>query len=568
MIENVPCQQALLLSLLNPLTSIGYIEAMSGLFVPELDRYSNEQLQLSLVFLVAWGVFRVSHINDQPIEDWGVLLDRPRRPDGDTLDQYLNRLIELDEIDAEFSVVERHGQIQPGGLIDRAQQASLYNWVSAGLLAGDVWRFDGHVIEYTGDADLDKTKHGTKQCSVKAIKRYTLQNGLSSLTEYFPSHITFADALRTLVTKANNCLPKAYKIRILAFDREGWDTDVLNWLQKQKIASITWVKKTASNVQSLQNVPDEEFVTIEKRPFGKAKPQQLVRLADTEISFDSLGVQRTVVLETEQNYRYGIYTTVLKPQLENDLQKLSEGTANALEQQDNWPSMTAIELYDAMRFKQRIENQFKVEMHEMGSDALPTHITYKTNVVQAYDIEKKQNQLNNALMRLPKYAAEYEQQEKLHQDKQLDIHQLNLLNKRTLRLQQQTSCEIENLTQEKNRLQTDKNGNIVLLEPTEVLDVRKLTLFNLFKLHALVALKKLAGLLKIDEANPERLRRSFLSFGSSVEFNHVENVATVYVNRLPRHQTRQAYQQLCDLSQKEPIILTRQGVKYQVHFSY
>lgn len=127
------------------------------------------------------------------------------------------------------------------------------------------------------------------------------------------------------------------------------------------------MKKTASNVQSLQDVQDVEFVTIERRPFGKSEPQQLVRLADTEISFDSLGIQRTVVLETEQNQRHGIYTTVLKPNLEseNDLQltldsnlqqisklsqhlennqqQLLEGTTKSIvsEQQNNWPSMTS-----------------------------------------------------------------------------------------------------------------------------------------------------------------------------------------------------------------------------------
>jgi len=132
------------------------------------------------------------------------LLDSLRRLDGDTLDQYLNRLVELDEVDAEISVVERQGQIRPGGLIDQAQQASLRGWVSAGLLSGKVWYFDGHVIEYTSRSQLDKTKHGTKQCSVKAIKRYTLQNDLCSLNESFPAHITFIQALCILVTKANN----------------------------------------------------------------------------------------------------------------------------------------------------------------------------------------------------------------------------------------------------------------------------------------------------------------------------------------------------------------------------
>lgn len=586
--EIVPCQQALLLSLLKPLKETGFMEAMASLQLPELERYSNEQIWLSFVFLSAWGVFRISHINDQLIEDWGILLDSQRRPDGDTLDQCLNRLIEMDEVETEASVLERQGQIRPGGLIDMAQQASLCGWVSAGLLEGEIWYFDCHVLEYTGKAKLGKTKHGTKQCSVKALKKYTLQNGLCSLNEYFPAHITFAEALRILVTKANNCLSDVHKIRSLGFDREGWDADLLNWLEDQHIVPLIWVKKTVPNVQSLLEIPDEEFFTFE-RPVGKGEPQQIIRVADTEISFESLGTQRTIVLEMDDEQRAGIYTTALKPNfdveqplsegnfqpiLKNTHQKMDnqqlllEGSTDSVSEQQLLPIMTVTELFDAMRFRQRIENQFKVEMHDMGSDALPTHTTYQTHIVQSYDIVEKQKQLDNANKRLQKYAIQYQQQEQLHQTEQLDKHQYNLLNKRTKRLQQQTEQKIETITSEMDCVQSDENGDMVLFESVEVLDVRKLTLFNLFKLHALVALKMLADLVGLDGANPERLRRSFLTFGKYVEFNHIERVATIYVNRFPRLETRQAYQKLCELSQNESIILTRKGIEYQVRFSF
>lgn len=97
--------------------------------------------------------------------------------------------------------------------------------------------------------------------------------------------------------------------------------------------------------------------------------------------------------------------------------------------------------------------------------------------------------------------------------------------------------------------------------------MRKLTLFNLFKLHALVVLKMLARLLGLDEANPERLRRSFFAFGTRVEFDHIERVATVYTDRFSRQKTQQAYQQICELSQDGSITLSRKGIEYQVRFS-
>jgi len=162
-VEIVSCEQWLALTLLDGLAQSNYQAALRGLCIQQANTgYTHEQLCLSLVLLAAWGVARLSHINDQPVEGWGVLLDKPRRPDGDTLDQCLNQIIALDEADSDTAVAQRLGQIRPGGIIDIAQQESCRYWVEAGLTEGDIWYFDDHVIEYTGQARIGKTKHGTK----------------------------------------------------------------------------------------------------------------------------------------------------------------------------------------------------------------------------------------------------------------------------------------------------------------------------------------------------------------------------------------------------------------------
>ena len=148
------------------------------------QRYTDDQLRLSLVFLIAFGVLRVSHINDQPVHSWGIPLGASRRPDGDTVDQYLNTILAREEEEAMVPALHgQSGQVQPGGRIDRAQLRSLVYWAEAGVLTDDVWFFDGHTIEYTGQADIGKTKHGTKEKSVKAVKRFTLFNGIAALSE-------------------------------------------------------------------------------------------------------------------------------------------------------------------------------------------------------------------------------------------------------------------------------------------------------------------------------------------------------------------------------------------------
>ena len=512
-------------------------------------------MRLALVLLSAWGVSRISHINNQPVESWGLPLDSRRRPDGDTLDQYLQALIELDEVDSPLSVVERLGQIRPGGVIDRAQQASLQGWVAARLLAGEVWYFDDHVVEYTGQAALGKTKHGTKHISVKAVTRYTLHNGLCSLNEYFPLTVSYAEAMRQLVSKANACLPTADRIRKLAFDRAGWEATLLSWLQdEQQIIPITWVKRTSVNVKLLAGLSDEEFVALATHmPVGKERKHQVVRVADTRLDFPHLGRQRVVVLETQADKRIGIYTTALHP-----------GQTTL----DDQRAMTTMGLMDTMRLKQRIENSFKLDKYEMESDAIPGHKTYTVTLIENYDLAQAQRDLSNAQHRLEKYTVQEEQQQQLHQSEQLNQHQLNLLNQRIQRLRRKTECQIETLSEQLGRIQHDENGQTVLTTTTQVLDVRKLTLLNLFKSHARVALKLLACRLDLEEAGPNRLRRAFLAFGDRVEFDHDKQMATVYARPFPRAQTQQAYERLCSTLADVPIMLTRNGVSYRVQFSW
>ena len=509
------------------------------------------------MFLQAYGVLRVSHINDQPVESWGAPLGTPRRPDGDTIGQYLNTIIRRDEADDEASsATALPGQVRPGGLIDTAQLNSLVCWVQAGLLSGDVWYFDGHTIEYTGQADIGKTKHGTKRTSVKAVKRFTLFNGINGLTEYAPTEVSFDQAMRRMVAKANITLPSGYRIGKLAFDKEGWDAELLQWLeQKQDIIPITWVKATTTNRRLLAAVPPVEFVPIqEDMTVGREEQEtRVLQIADTRVTFPDLGERRVVVLETEAGTRLGIYTTALHPK------------EAAL---DDERAMTTLGLINTMRFKQRLENDFKVETNEMNSDAIPTHKVHEVQQTEPYDVAQAQRQLANAEKRIPKYAAQEEQHQRLLEEGQVDKHEFNILNGRTQRLCRQTERQIERLKDELESVEVDERGQTVRRYTTQVLDLHKLTLLNLFKTHALVALSILARQLGLDGAGPARLRRQFLPFGDRVELDHERRILTVYTQRFPRARTQRAYERLCALLDDLPVTLERNGISYRVRFSW
>jgi len=159
-------------------------------------------------------------------------------------------------------------------------------------------------------------------------------------------------------------------------------------------------------------------------------------------------------------------------------------------------------------------------------------------LTETYDCEQAQRDLSNARRRLDKYTVQAEQQQQLHQNEQLNHHQFNLLTRRTQRLRRKAEREIETLSAELGRVRGDENGQTLLTSTTQVLDVRKLTLLNLFKSHTRVALKLLARRLGLAEAGPNRLKRAFLAFGDRVEFDHDKQIATVYappISHGPKH---------------------------------
>ena len=611
------------LTLLNLLDVAGTTAALTPFNVAAADdRYTDQALQTSLLFLTAFGVTRLAHVNDQPVAAWGPVLATPRRPDADTLAQYIQAIQAQESVAAESpapvvaespapvvaespapavaespvpavaespapavaespvpggaespapavaespvpAVAESPapaapvGQVAPAGRIAQAQSQTLTAWAQAGLFTDDVWYFDGHTIEYTGAAAIGKTLHGTKHISVKAVDEYCLFNHLPGLTCYFPTSVPYAHALRQMLTQAQAALPPGQGIRKLAFDKEGWDAELLTWLSgEQHIAVLTWVKATAPNRALLGGVPDEAFVTAAAGcTVGKGAQEQTVqRVADVDLAFADLGAQRVVVLETTRATRLGILTTAPRP----------AGAPLADER-----AMTTIGVLEAMRGKQRIENGFKVRCRELASDALPSHAMQINRHTEPYDLAAAAAQATRAAKRLTKYQAARQQHQDLLAQGTLSQQEFKTLEARLTRLQTQTEQEQARLAQDLADVQTDPTtGQTTLTRASVVLDVRKLTILNLFKDHALVALHLLAHLLGLDGAGPARLRREFLAHGDRLEFDHANHILTVFAKPFPRARTQRAYEWLCAQLNTRPVTFSRDGAAYRVRFSW
>ena len=259
-----------------------------------------------------------------------------------------------------------------------------------------------------------------------------------------------------------------------------------------------------------------------------------------------------MVLKSKDHQRIGIYTSAPTPAKTN---------------LDDNRCMTTGEVLETLRLQQHIENCFKVDLHQMDSDAIPTHKTFTVEQAVPYDLEKAQKQLRSAQKRLDKYTHRLDEViPQLQEDERLDCHDLNQVIKRNQGLQQKAQHQIETLTHECNTVQVSDDGTITRLIYRQVLDLRKYTLLTLFKTYALVALNILATQLGLTGAGPERLRREFLTHGNKVEFDHHNQIATVYAHPFPRVRTQQAYERLCSHLYDIPITITRHGLPYQLRF--
>jgi len=531
----------------------GFFTAFSALkVVAEGAVYSDETFQLCLFWVQVWGVKRLSHLNDHPAEEWALPLEAPRRPDYDTVQGYLAEVLAQDGSQDS----EHPDQVREGGLIDTAQVETLKQWAAAGLLRGRVWYLDSHTVEYTGDESIGRTRHGTKHTSVRGVVEYCLFNWAPALSTYQPAGSKLNQVIPELVTKANRHLPADCQVRIVAFDKEGYDTTLLRWFDQQGVIPITWLKATAPNRRALAAVPEEEFIDLpQPLTMGKADQEhQVVRLAETTVGIPDHRPVRTVVLETDQGRRFGILTHALRP---------GEGAL------DDERVMTTIAVLEAMRLKQQAENYYKTKRHELAGDAIPTHQVHTVTLTKGYDLGQGRSLLRRAQRQVVKYEAAMERYRAALEAGELAQQEYHTLHQRAHRLHAQSLARVALRTAELEQVTVDTvAGQAQRTYQVQRLDVRKMTLLNLYKAHAYVTLKLLAEEMGLAGMGPERLRREILAFGDRVEIDPQRQVMTVYARRIPRARAQWAYEWLCYRLADHLTTFNRDGVSYRLEFSW
>ncbi len=449
----------------------GFCAAFAGLQVTTAAaEYDDAVFHFCLLWAQVWGLERLAHLNDQPAEAWAVPLDAPRRPDYDTVQGYLATVLEQDGAQD----AAHPDQVRADGLIDTAQTNTLQQWAAAGLFRERVWYLDGHTVEYYGAESIGRTRHGTKHTSVRGVAEYCLFNWAPALTVYRPADCHLNEVLPELITQANDHLPPDRQIRVVAFDKEGYAATLLRWCDDHDVIPITWLKATAPKRQALAAVAAEEFVDLPAAlTLGKAGTEhQVVRVAETQVAIPDHRAVRTVVLETDQGQRFGILTHALRPE---------EG---ALEDER---VLTTVAVLEAMRLKQRMENYYKLLRHELAGDAIPTHQVHTLTQTEPYDWAQEQALVERARRQVVQYEADQQRYQAALAAEELSKAEHHTLDQRAARLLAQAQARLAQrqaaVAQVTGDLATQQHQRTY---PVHRLDVRKMTLLNLYKAHAYV----------------------------------------------------------------------------------
>jgi len=224
---------------------------------------------------------------------------------------------------------------------------------------------------------------------------------------------------------------------------------------------------------------------------------------------------------------------------------------------------------EAMRLKQQAENYYKTKRHELAGDAIPTHQVHTVTLTEGYDLGQGRSLLRRAQRQVVKYEAAMERYRAALEDGELSRQEYHTLHQRANRLHAQSLARVALRTAELEQVTVNTGaGQAQRTYQVKRLDVRKMTLLNLYKAHAYVTLKLLAEEMGLDGMGPERLRREILAFGDRVEIDPERRVMTVYARRIPRARGQRAYEWLCYHLADHLTTFSRDGVPYRLEFSW
>ena len=512
------------------LEMLGFQETLEGVGFADLPRYSGQSLAYCFLFMQAFGTYRNSHLNSQDKASLGVIMGAARRPDQDTTSTYLKRLA---------------AHVDPEAFMVEACRRDTYSWLHRD--PGGVWYIDGHVVESFTEASIVKRRHGTKHTSVKAVEKYSLRSGAVELSVY-RDESSMAEVIKRLVEVGDRTFPEA--VEVVAFDKGGSCYELFEWFDDQQKVFITWLENNAPNRQLLEAIDDEEFFPWQGKA-GKGEAEAaIVAVADVEQLLKGKP-RRLIVCQRPEGRRFALVTN-------------AKWTGPLCDRR----VLSAWKLLEVMRDKQRVENSFKLSVHEMGGNVIPDRCIEVESERQPYELEKEQQKLERAHKKLGGLEQKQQDKQALWERGDLSKQEYNILCKDITRQRKNLKAKIDKLEVETSGAEVDASGRSVVAIEKYRLNTTRMGLLEVLKKYAIRAMAIVASLMGLAGMGPEKLRRVFLERGGVVVVDEAALVMQVIANPFPSQVIQRAYERLCWELNKRETTFKRGGKEYTLIFTW
>jgi len=303
------------------LEELGFWEAIGKLKSGTRDKYSIEEVSLSIYFLYVLGKKRLSELDNLFHKDFSCLMGREKRH---LLSSGAHK--RLSDIAGGTDIEEFEDNYSEG----------IFKW---GEIESEIIYADTHVSEVWRKENITMALHGIKRRKVKAINKHYLVDNSGKV----PLARELSEGKRRLSQSLPDLIKKIKKhcLRFtISFDKGGVSKKVLNTCIEEKVGFVAWGPKWRNIKREIEKIPLKSFKLErkeEKRNIsGKIVKKIKERLCETKINYNGVGELRAVVVYFNNTGEMAwIYTNLTKKEC------------------------STLEIREIIRYKQRVENYFK-----------------------------------------------------------------------------------------------------------------------------------------------------------------------------------------------------------------
>lgn len=296
---------------------------MCSLGVEKQKGISILQSVIGLVFLSVIGKKRVSKVDNLKDHGIAVLSGFSKLPSKSYFHEFLNKITVSGAENFEIT------------------SAKAFN--KFGLFKGKIVNMDANIISYFGDVKIGKTKHGTRNISMRSIMAFVIQdqetgNPVFVRVKYPRKGLKPKNLTVPMLEITKDILPNLEKV---VFDKWFSVGSLLDYLDKtMNLKFVTLIKLHQNRIDEMKSIPKDEFKPL-------VESDRLIAFKDTTLR-NYTGNTKLIVVNfvDDGEEKYCGYLT-------NDY----ESTEKRIIEEKSW--------------RWRIENYFK-ECDFLGLDTLPS----------------------------------------------------------------------------------------------------------------------------------------------------------------------------------------------------